>query len=172
MTAVTDNDELRLWASISLANALGDDVSRPLRQMSDQELRFLASSIALHAIILPRYLDQWDLEPMEGQGFWTGTVLPAIRNELERRQCPKPEYGPTSPLAQIKRLDIADVASKFTKLTGRGNRLKGRCPMHHERTPSFYVFLDSQKWRCYGGCADYGDVVDLLTKLQKLGKLR
>jgi hypothetical protein len=93
-------------------------------------------------------------------------VLPAIKLELERRDRPRREYSANSPIAGIKALDLAEVASRYTRLTRAGpGRVKGCCPLHQERTPSFYIFEDSQRWRCFGACAAGGDVVDLVRAL-------
>jgi hypothetical protein len=60
---------------------------------------------------------------------------------------------------------IEDVAAEYIKLKVAGpNRLLGRCPHpdHADHTPSFTVFKDSQRFRCYGiGCNIFGDVIDL-----------
>ena len=111
-----------------------------------------------------------EFEPLQGRGFWAGIVLPAIRAEVERRQKPKRVHGDNSPYARLNRLNIVDVAGRFTQLTGSGNQLKGRCPLHDEKTPSFYIYSDSGKWRCYGACADGGDVADLVGRLRIRGR--
>jgi DNA primase len=60
---------------------------------------------------------------------------------------------------------IEDVAAEYTALKLAGpNRLLGRCPHpgHNDRTPSFTIYTDTQRFRCYGiGCGIFGDVVDL-----------
>ena len=90
-------------------------------------------------------------EPMsEGPSWWVTDVLPCIKSELERRNRPKKVYSGNSPIAKLKQLDLATVASQYTELRPSGQgRLRGLCPLHQERTPSFYVFEDSQKWRCF-----------------------
>ena len=164
-------EEARPWAAIAVSSLLRGNVRNPLREMPDEQLRYVAASIGLYAIIVPHHLDQWGLAQLEGPGFWPGTVLPAIRAELDRRQRPKREWGADSPIARLKGLDIVEVVSKFTELTGTGDRRRGRCPLHLERTPSFYIYVDSQRWRCYASCASGGDVIDLLQRLGDQGKL-
>ena len=67
--------------------------------------------------------------------------------------------------AEIKaRVAVEDVASRLTELRGTGDTRKGKCPFHDDRTPSFVVWIDSQRWRCFGACATGGDVIDLLQK--------
>lgn len=58
---------------------------------------------------------------------------------------------------------IEQVAGEYGtfKLAGTG-RLLGRCIAsdHTDRTPSFTVFTDTQRFRCFG-CGLHGDVLDL-----------
>jgi hypothetical protein len=41
------------------------------------------------------------------------------------------------------------------------NRLKGCCPLHIEKTPSFYVDTTKHTFHCFG-CGEGGDVLDLI----------
>jgi hypothetical protein len=69
-------------------------------------------------------------------------------------------------------VSVDELAERFTQLGPAGpGKLKGRCPLHGERTASFYVYQDSQRWRCFGACASGGDVVELARRLMDLGKL-
>ena len=93
---------------------------------------------------------------------------PMIKAELERRARPKQACSRNSPIARLKQLDLATVAGRYTQLRPSGpGKLKGRCPLHQERTPSFYVYEDTQRWRCFSGCASGGDVVDLLAAVRR-----
>ena len=68
----------------------------------------------------------------------------------------------TSTIEQIKELlKVEDVAARLTTLRGNGKTLTGRCPFHEDRSPSFVVWPEIQKWRCYG-CSLQGDVLDML----------
>lgn len=62
---------------------------------------------------------------------------------------------------QIKsRLDIVDYIQRYVPaLKKAGRYYKAPCPFHAERTPSFVVSPDKQTWRCFGSCADGGDVI-------------
>lgn len=40
-------------------------------------------------------------------------------------------------------------------------KLRGLCPIHAEKTPSFFVFEDKARFRCFG-CGEGGDVHDFL----------
>ncbi|MGE7273558.1 CHC2 zinc finger domain-containing protein [Brevibacillus panacihumi] len=50
---------------------------------------------------------------------------------------------------------------------GRGNTRTARCPFHDDSSPSFIIYLDSNRWRCFG-CHCHGDVVDLLSKVYNM----
>ncbi len=63
------------------------------------------------------------------------------------------------------RLDIVDVVSETVSLRRSGRNLAGFCPFHHNtRTPSFFVFPETQTWRCFGACAEGGDLFSFVMK--------
>ncbi len=47
-----------------------------------------------------------------------------------------------------------------------GERLKGLCPLHSEKTPSFIVYQD-QHYHCFG-CGQGGDVIDFIQETRGL----
>jgi hypothetical protein len=123
--------------------------------------------IPYHARLSAIILEQWGLP--EVPNFWTVDVLPEIERELARRLRPAlatPLNG--GRIARIKAaIRLEDYAARFTQLRPGGrDRLKGLCPVHPEQTPSFYVYVDQQKWHCYGACASGGDVIDLAERLE------
>jgi DNA primase len=66
--------------------------------------------------------------------------------------------GSSSAVEQIKeRMAIVDLVGQRVKLTKSGRNLKGLCPFHNEKTPSFYVFPDKDNYHCFG-CGQTGDV--------------
>lgn len=63
------------------------------------------------------------------------------------------------------RLDIVDIVSEQVQLRKSGRNLSGFCPFHqNSRTPAFYVFPETQTWRCFGACADGGDLFSYVMK--------
>jgi DNA primase len=69
-----------------------------------------------------------------------------------------------SPVDEIKRrIDVADVIGQSVGLKRSGRILKGLCPFHSEKTPSFVVFPESGTWRCFG-CSQGGDLFTFVMK--------
>ena len=65
------------------------------------------------------------------------------------------------------KVDVAEEIGLVVALQKSGKALKGLCPFHNERTPSFYVFPETQTWRCFG-CNEGGDVFSFVQKQQGL----
>jgi len=65
------------------------------------------------------------------------------------------------------KVDVVDEIGLVVSLSKSGKAFKGLCPFHNERTPSFYVFADSQSWHCFG-CNEGGDVFSFVQKQQNL----
>jgi DNA primase len=63
--------------------------------------------------------------------------------------------------------DIVRVVSDFVSLKGTGNTLKGLCPFHSEKTPSFTVHRDKQFFHCFG-CHAGGDVFSFVMLAEKV----
>ena len=63
--------------------------------------------------------------------------------------------------------DIVRVVSEHTSLTRAGTRLRGLCPFHQEKTPSFHVNPDSQLFHCFG-CGVGGDVFNFVMQIEKV----
>jgi DNA primase len=62
------------------------------------------------------------------------------------------------------RLDIVSYINQFVPLKKAGKYYKAPCPFHAENTPSFVVNEDRQTWRCFGACAEGGDVFSFAQK--------
>ena len=56
------------------------------------------------------------------------------------------------------RTGLAAVVGRRVKLTRAGRELKGCCPFHNEKTPSFYVNEDKGFYHCFG-CGAHGDAI-------------
>ncbi len=74
----------------------------------------------------------------------------------------------TSIIETIKaKVDVVEEIGLVVALQKSGKSFKGLCPFHNERTPSFYVFGESQTWRCFG-CNEGGDVFTFVQMQQGL----
>jgi DNA primase len=74
----------------------------------------------------------------------------------------------TSIIETIKaKVDVVEEIGLVVALRKSGKSFKGLCPFHNERTPSFYVFAETQTWRCFG-CNEGGDVFTFVQKQQGL----
>lgn len=73
-----------------------------------------------------------------------------------------------SQVDQIKsKLDIVTVVGAYIKLEKAGSNWKGRCPFHHERTPSFFVSPERGSYYCFG-CHAKGDIFTFIQEFEGL----
>ena len=62
-----------------------------------------------------------------------------------------------SPVEEVKaRVDLVDLIGSTATLQRSGRSYRALCPFHAEKTPSFYVFPETQTWKCFG-CGAGGD---------------
>ncbi len=64
------------------------------------------------------------------------------------------------------RTPLAAVVGRRVKLARSGRQLKGCCPFHNEKTPSFYVYEDG--YHCFG-CGAHGDAIAFVMQTQGAG---
>lgn len=68
-----------------------------------------------------------------------------------------------------ERARIEDIVGEHVTLKPAGvGSMKGLCPFHDERTPSFHVRPPVGLWHCFG-CNEGGDVISFIQKLDGLG---
>ncbi len=65
------------------------------------------------------------------------------------------------------RTDIESVISPYVNLSKRGRLVKGLCPFHNEKTPSFTIYTDSQSFYCFG-CGAGGDAITFVRRIENL----
>jgi DNA primase len=75
---------------------------------------------------------------------------------------------PDSQVEEIKsKVDIVQIIGERVQLKKSGRNLKGLCPFHGEKTPSFFVTPDIQIFKCFG-CGASGDVFNFLMQYEGL----
>ncbi|MGE5620407.1 MAG: DNA primase [Sphingomonadaceae bacterium] len=65
------------------------------------------------------------------------------------------------------RVDVVDVISEKVTLKKAGKSLKGLCPFHVEKTPSFIVFPETGTWHCFG-CGAGGDLFTFVMRSENV----
>ncbi len=60
-----------------------------------------------------------------------------------------------------RRIPLSQLVGKTVKLKRVSGAFVGLCPFHREKTPSFYVYDTTAKFKCYG-CGQWGDAPDFL----------
>ena len=63
---------------------------------------------------------------------------------------------------------LPSVVGGAIKLHRAGNELKGLCPFHAEKSPSFTIFRGGSRFHCFG-CGAGGDVFDFVSKMHGVG---
>ena len=104
-------------------------------------------------------------------GFWMwylDVVNTAI--EIKKATQPKPVVRPGYVDLQAVR-DHADIVAILegygVRLIKTGKNFKACCPFHTEKTPSFIVYADQNRYHCFG-CQAHGDFIDLIMKLDNV----
>ena len=83
----------------------------------------------------------------------------------------------TAPQDQ-RHLDIADIKRRYPLLEvveraglrlrrSGSHRWQGACPFHDDRTPSFFVDVQTERFVCFG-CKVRGDVIDFVRMREQL----
>lgn len=67
--------------------------------------------------------------------------------------------------AVLKHHDIVDTVGKYVHLTKSGKYMKGLCPFHSEKTPSFTVTPEKQIFHCYG-CGAGGNSIKFMMEIE------
>ena len=67
----------------------------------------------------------------------------------------------------LMRNDIETLIGSYISLKRAGSNLKGLCPFHSEKTPSFTVYPADNSFYCFG-CGAGGDAITFIRKREKL----
>ncbi len=63
------------------------------------------------------------------------------------------------------RIDPYQIVSKYVRLEKAGNRYRGLCPFHQEKTPSFHLDPQTGLYYCFG-CHAGGDIVKFVMEIE------
>ncbi|WP_274651895.1 DNA primase [Paenibacillus humicola] len=75
-------------------------------------------------------------------------------------------YIPDSVIDTVLRHhDIVETVGKYVHLTKAGKYMKGLCPFHSEKTPSFTVTPEKQIFYCYG-CGKGGNAIKFVEEIE------
>lgn len=67
-------------------------------------------------------------------------------------------------IRDLSRDDITSIVSDYVELKRSGNGMKGCCPFHEEKTPSFHVSDQKGIYKCFG-CGLGGDAIDFVMRM-------
>ena len=62
-------------------------------------------------------------------------------------------------------VDIIEIIGERIELKRSGRNWRGLCPFHGEKSPSFFVSEEMQRYKCFG-CGETGDVFNFLEKYE------
>jgi DNA primase len=65
----------------------------------------------------------------------------------------------------LRRTDIVETVGRYVHLTKAGKYMKGLCPFHSEKTPSFTVTPEKQIFHCYG-CGKSGNAIKFVMEME------
>ena len=63
------------------------------------------------------------------------------------------------------KVDVGDLVGEYVQLKPAWVNLKGLCPFHGEKTPSFMVNRERQNWHCFG-CNKGGDIFSFIQEIE------
>jgi len=66
-----------------------------------------------------------------------------------------------------EKVPVADLVKQYVELRPAGKNLKGLCPFHGEKSPSFMVSPDRGIWHCFG-CGKGGDIFGFLMQYENI----
>lgn len=70
-------------------------------------------------------------------------------------------------IQRAKEISLVDIAEADIRLRKSGKTYSGLCPFHQEKSPSFYIYPESNTFICFG-CQKKGDVITYLMATKNL----
>src|SRR5450432_3397937 len=99
----------------------------------------------------------------------SGSVGRPCRSRRPPRLGPVAGRIPDSDIARVRELSavVGVISEHVTLKSAGGGSMKGLCPLHDERSPSFNVTPARGFWHCFG-CGEGGDVISFVQKIDHL----
>ena len=69
----------------------------------------------------------------------------------------------------VANIDIVSFIGERIEIKRIGKTEKACCPFHKEKTPSFVIYEDSQRFHCFG-CGASGDALDFVREYERLSQ--
>lgn len=91
----------------------------------------------------------------------------ALKRYLPRSTSNKKIIDFEEKLFVAKEKPLYEIAQNHTRLSKTGESYKGLCPLHEEKTPSFYVHEETNRFRCFG-CNEGGDVITFIMRINNI----
>ena len=105
--------------------------------------------------------------PDSGYWYWyKDVVAEAIAIKKQTQPKTKPIAGHINIESIKARVDILTIVESYgLKPRKAGHTFKSCCPFHTEKTPSFVIYPDENRFHCFG-CQAYGDVFGFVMKIE------
>lgn len=63
--------------------------------------------------------------------------------------------------------DIVSVISEYVQIKQNGKYFVCNCPFHHEKTPSFFIYPETNTFHCFG-CGKHGDSISFIMEMDSV----
>ena len=71
-------------------------------------------------------------------------------------------------IEEIKeKADIVSVVSDYLSIKKSGRYYTGNCPFHNEKTPSFFIYPETNSFHCFG-CGKHGDSISFVMEIDSM----
>ena len=88
----------------------------------------------------------------------------AAAGRWERNRWP---FRPAFSTNCAPRISLADLVGRRVRSSAAAANMRGLCPFHNEKTPSFYVVEDKGFFHCFG-CGAHGDAIGFVMRAENL----
>ncbi len=105
-----------------------------------------------------------------------GLIKEQCELERQRRQLLRYKYiskkhkspsGHKLDVESARNYPILSLAEQYTRVRRTGKTFVGRCPLHDDRSPSFYVYPESNSFYCFG-CNKGGNGINLVMEKEQM----